>query len=62
LADGLLSSEEAFAASNLDETYQIEFWGDDDDAIGRREVLRNDVSSAGLFIELCLRVDPPMQS
>ena len=62
LADGLLSSEEAFAASHLDETYQIEFWGDDDDAIGRREVLRNDVSSAGLFIELCLRVDPPMQS
>jgi len=62
LADGRLNAEEAFAASQLDETYQREFWGDDEEAKARREVLRNDISSAGRLIELCLRIDPPMHS
>jgi len=55
VAERRLTAEEAFAASQLDETYQIEFWGDDEEAIKRREVLRNDVASAGRFIELCFQ-------
>ncbi|HVI52695.1 MAG TPA: ATP12 family protein [Candidatus Sulfotelmatobacter sp.] len=62
MIDGRLTAEEAFAASQLDETYQIEFWGDDAEAIKRREALRNDIAAAGRFVELCLPGYPPMQS
>lgn len=62
LAEGRLSADEAFAASQLDETYQIELWGEDPEATKSREVLRKDVAASARFLELCLRRHPPMHS
>jgi len=62
MLEGRLNADEAFAASELDETYQIEFWGEDPEATKRREALRNDIAAAGRFVELCLRGYPPMHS
>lgn len=62
LVDGHLTAEEAFAASQLDETYQIELWGEDPEATKRREVLRNDIAASARLLELCLPQYPPMRS
>jgi len=62
LIEGRLTAGEAYAASELDATYQIEFWGDDPESTRRREALRKDIAAAGLFLELCLPRDPPMRS
>ncbi len=62
LVDGHLAAEEAFAASQLDETYQIELWGEDPEATKRREVLRNDIAASARLLELCLPQHPPMRS
>ena len=40
------------AASQLDETFQIEQWGEDAEAAARRESLAADIASAALFLEL----------
>lgn len=53
LVEGRLSGEEAFAASQLDETYQIELWGEDAEATRRRKALREDVMAASGFLQLC---------
>ena len=53
LIEGRISAEEGFALSQLDETYQIELWGEDYEVTLRRETLRKDISSATRFIELC---------
>jgi chaperone required for assembly of F1-ATPase len=47
-----LSPDEAFAASQLDETYQIEKWGEDIEAAKRREALRRDIAAAARLMEL----------
>ena len=47
-----LSPEEAFQVSQLDETYQIEQWGEDYEAADRRTELAADIAAAGRFLEL----------
>jgi chaperone required for assembly of F1-ATPase len=53
--DRQLAAADALAASQLDETYQMERWGADREAVLRREVIRGDVAVIAQFIEL-LRV------
>ncbi|MTJ81605.1 MAG: ATPase [Telmatospirillum sp.] len=52
LLERRLSAEEAFAASQLDETYQNELWGEDAEAVKSRTVRHNDITSIGAFLEL----------
>lgn len=52
LAEGRLSAEEAFQVSQLDETYQIEQWGEDYEAADRRAELAADIAAAGRFLDL----------
>ena len=42
----------AFAASQLDETFQIEAWGEDAEAARRRAALAADIDAAARFFEL----------
>jgi chaperone required for assembly of F1-ATPase len=58
LAEGRLSADEAFAASQLDETYQNELWGEDAEAVRAREGRRNDVAAAARVLASCVRADP----
>ncbi len=50
--EGRLDPEAAFAASQLDETFQIEAWGEDAEAAARRRALADDIVSAARFLEL----------
>lgn len=52
LVEGRLDGEEAFAVSQLDETYQIEQWGEDPETARRREALRADIAAARRFVDL----------
>lgn len=52
LAEGRIDADAAWALSQLDETFQIEQWGEDPEARKRRETLRNDIVAAGRFLEL----------
>jgi len=52
LAEGRLTAEQAFALSQLDETYQIEQWGQDEEAAERRAELRRDIAAAAHLLEL----------
>ncbi|CAA7615539.1 ATP12 family chaperone protein [Magnetospirillum sp. SS-4] len=52
LAEGRLTAEQAFALSQLDETYQIEQWGQDEEAAERHAELRRDVAAAARLLEL----------
>jgi chaperone required for assembly of F1-ATPase len=52
LAEGRLDAEAAFATSQLDETFQIEAWGEDAEAMKRRAVLADDIRAAAHFLEL----------
>lgn len=47
-----LDAEAAFAASQLDETFQIEAWGEDAEAMRRRAALAEDIAAAARFLEL----------
>lgn len=47
-----LGAEEAFAASQLDESFQIEAWGEDAEAAVRREALAADIAAAARFLAL----------
>ena len=47
-----LDAEAAFAASQLDETFQIEAWGEDSEAAARRRALADDIAAAARFIAL----------
>lgn len=53
VADAVLDAEAAWAASLAEETYQIEEWGADSEATGRRLLLLEEVSAAARFLELC---------
>jgi chaperone required for assembly of F1-ATPase len=50
--EGRLDAETAFAASQLDESFQIEAWGEDTEAVARRAALAADIASAARFVEL----------
>ena len=52
LLEGRIDAAEAFAASQLDETFQIEAWGEDYEATARRAALAADIAAAARFIEL----------
>ena len=52
LCEGRLDASEAFAASQLDETFQIEAWGEDSEAARRRQALAADIEATARFIEL----------
>ena len=52
LAEGRLDAAAAFAVSQLDETFQIEAWGEDAEATKRRSLLAEDIEAAARFLEL----------
>lgn len=53
LSQGRLDAETAFEAGYLDETWQVEKWGTDEDAEASRETARTDLKTAAQFFELC---------
>ncbi len=52
LAEGRVDADEAWRASQIDESFQAERWGEDTEAAGRRARLRDDVSAAARFLAL----------
>jgi chaperone required for assembly of F1-ATPase len=52
LLEGQLDAEAAFAASQLDESFQIEGWGEDAEQAARRRALAADIQAAARFISL----------
>lgn len=52
LLENRVTAEEAFEASQLDETFQIEQWGEDAEAAARRAALRRDLLDARRFLDL----------
>jgi len=51
LADGRLDEEQAWTAAHLDEDYQIEIWGQDEDAAARRTIRRQEFAAAVLLLQ-----------
>ena len=49
---GRIGARQAVTASQLDEDWQAEKWGRDDEAAGRREALSAEISAAARFLEL----------
>jgi chaperone required for assembly of F1-ATPase len=47
-----IDAEEAFATAELDQTFQIERWGEDAEAMARRAAVRGDVALAARFAAL----------
>jgi chaperone required for assembly of F1-ATPase len=52
LVDGRLDADAAFAASQLDESFQIEAWGEDPEQVLRRRALADDIAAASQFLSL----------
>ena len=52
ILEGPLDAEAAFAASQLDQTFQIETWGEDAEAAARRHALAADIAAAARFVAL----------
>lgn len=52
LLEGQLDAEEAFAVSQLDESFQIEAWGEDAEQAARRRALAADIQAAARFMSL----------
>lgn len=52
VAEGRIDAEAAFEAAQLDENYQNEHWGHDDEADARQQNLRTDITAAAKFITL----------
>jgi len=52
LVEGRLDAEQAFAAAQLDETFEIELWGEDAEQTVRRAALKDDIALARRFIDL----------
>jgi len=52
LAEDRLTPEQAFELSQLDETYQIEQWGEDAEATARRHALKEDILHTHRFLTL----------
>lgn len=53
LADGEIDAEAAWACTDLDDAWQAERWGADDEADRRRRALRADLLAASRFLALC---------
>jgi chaperone required for assembly of F1-ATPase len=51
-ARGFLSADEAWAATHVDEDYQIALWGEDEEAARRRLLRRAEFNAASRFISL----------
>lgn len=47
-----ITAEEAFAAAELDQSFQIERWGEDAEAMARRAAVRDDIGIAARFVAL----------
>lgn len=45
------TAQEVFAASQLDELWQVEQWGDDEEAAERRKGLERDISAIAVFLQ-----------
>ena len=52
-AEGEIDAEEAWRRSLVDETFQIEEWGEDEEATRRRAALREEIGAAAHFLALC---------
>jgi len=52
LADCALDAGTAHALGALDELFQVEQWGEDEEAAARRRAIANDISLAARLIEL----------
>ena len=52
LLEGRIDAQEAFTASQLDETFQIEAWGEDAEQAQRRHALSTEIAAAAQFILL----------
>lgn len=52
LSKGHLDARTAFDVSQLDESYQVEMWGEEADAQARRDVLRAEIDCSAAFLEL----------
>jgi chaperone required for assembly of F1-ATPase len=52
LLEGRLDAEAAFTAAQLDESFQIEKWGEDAEQAGRRAALHADIAAAAQFAGL----------
>jgi chaperone required for assembly of F1-ATPase len=52
LIEGRLDVESAFAAAQLDESFEIEQWGEDTEQTQRRAALKDDIALARRFIDL----------
>jgi chaperone required for assembly of F1-ATPase len=52
LFEGRITAEEAYEASQLDETFQIEQWGEDAEATRRRAAIRQDIADTRRFLDL----------
>ena len=52
LMAGRLDAAAAFAVSQLDETFQIQAWGEDAEATVRRRALAEDIEAAARFVQL----------
>lgn len=52
VAERHLSAEDAFAAAQLDELYQIERWGEDPIATKRHQGIRHDIEASARFLAL----------
>ena len=53
--EGRLDAGEAFAVSQLDESFQIEAWGEDAEAAQRRRALAADIDASARFLALLAR-------
>lgn len=52
LAEGRLDAEAAHALATLDERFQAEFWGEDDEAAARRRNIAAELATAARFMAL----------
>ena len=55
LIEGRLDAEAAFAAAQLDESFQIEQWGEDAEQTARRANLRKDIAAIAQLVDLLRR-------
>ncbi len=61
LTEGRLTPEEAFTVAELDETYNIEQWGEDAQAAARRAAVRADLAAAHSVVTLLRSSRPAAQ-
>ncbi|MGH6928930.1 MAG: ATP12 family chaperone protein, partial [Dongiaceae bacterium] len=52
VAEQRLDAEAAWQASQLDETFQIEKWGEDAEAAARRRDLKRDIEATARFMDM----------